>query len=77
MIPTQCCKVDCTFLHRRKAEVACSTDAYTSDVRHAAGLLSLRLRLQKPDADRVRVDFIQLKHGHDALERVWDAQSLV
>lgn len=47
------------------------------DSQHAAGLRSLRQRLQDTDAEEVRAEYVLLKHGHAALGSVWDAQSLV
>ena len=47
------------------------------DGQHAAGLRSLRQRLQDTDAEGVRAEYVLLKHGHEALGSVWDAQSLV
>ena len=45
--------------------------------RHAAGLRSLRLRLQASDAQDVRICFATQIDGLDALGSVWDTQSLV
>lgn len=75
MTPIPCRKVNCSIVHRRYAERACS--GHTCDILHAAGLRTLRLRLQETNADSVRADFVLLKHGHEAVDTIWDAHSLV